>query len=114
MTKVAALEYAAQGVRVNSVGPGFIRTPLVEAALDADTLAFLETKHALGRIGTPEEVAHLTAFLASDAASFITGSYHLVDGGYTAQSRSATSEPSCAIRGAIGPFRARAGLPSVG
>ncbi len=85
MTKVAALEYATQGIRVNSVGPGFIRTPLVEANLDEDTLAFLETKHALGRIGTPEEVAHLTAFLASDAASFITGSYHLVDGGYTAQ-----------------------------
>lgn len=85
MTKVAALEYASQGIRVNSVGPGFIRTPLVEANLDEDALAFLETKHALGRIGTPEEVAHLTAFLASDAASFITGSYHLVDGGYTAQ-----------------------------
>lgn len=85
LTKVAALEYAQQGVRVNSVGPGFIQTPMVESALDAETLTFLEGKHALGRLGQAEEVAHLVAFLASDAASFITGSYHLVDGGFTAQ-----------------------------
>ena len=85
LTKNAALEYAPQGVRVNSVGPGFIQTPLLDANLDADTLEFLKGKHALGRLGQSEEVAHLVAFLASDAASFITGSYHLVDGGYTAQ-----------------------------
>lgn len=85
LTKNAALEYAAQGVRVVCVGPGFISTPLVEEHLDADTRAFLETRHAMGRMGTSEEVAALVAFLASDAASFITGSYHLVDGGYTAQ-----------------------------
>jgi NAD(P)-dependent dehydrogenase (short-subunit alcohol dehydrogenase family) len=57
----------------------------VESSLDADTLTFLESKHAMNRLGEAEEVAALAVFLASDAASFITGSYHLVDGGYTAQ-----------------------------
>lgn len=85
MTRNAALEHAPGGVRVNAVAPAFIRTPLVEGALDAPTLAFLEGKHALNRLGTPEEVAALIVFLLSDRASFITGSTHLVDGGYTAQ-----------------------------
>lgn len=84
-TKNAALEHAAAGVRVNSVGPGFIHTPLVANALDEATLKFLEGKHALNRLGKSEEVAALIVFLLSDRASFITGSYHLVDGGYTAQ-----------------------------
>jgi NAD(P)-dependent dehydrogenase (short-subunit alcohol dehydrogenase family) len=85
LTKNAALEYAEQGVRVTAVGPGFITTPLIDANLDEETQAFLAGKHSLGRLGTPDEVAALIGFLASDAASFITGSYHLVDGGYTAQ-----------------------------
>jgi len=84
-TKNAALEHAADGVRVNSVGPGFIHTPLVANALDEATLKFLEGKHALNRLGRSEEVAALIVFLLSERASFITGSYHLVDGGYTAQ-----------------------------
>lgn len=84
-TKNAALEHAAGGIRVNAVGPGFIHTPMVTNALDEATLKFLEGKHALNRLGRSEEVAALIVFLLSDRASFITGSYHLVDGGYTAQ-----------------------------
>ncbi|RFA16756.1 short-chain dehydrogenase [Subtercola boreus] len=85
LTKNAALEYGAAGVRTNAVGPGFIHTPLVDANLSDEMQAALAAKHALGRLGQPEEVASLVAFLASDAASFISGSYHLVDGGYAAQ-----------------------------
>lgn len=83
LTKTAALEHAADGIRVNAVGPGFIETPLL-AQMDQATLDALAAKHALNRLGTPAEVAALTLFLLSDRAGFITGSYHLVDGGYTA------------------------------
>ncbi|GAA1001489.1 SDR family NAD(P)-dependent oxidoreductase [Subtercola frigoramans] len=85
LTKNAALEYGARNVRTNAVGPGFIHTPLIDANLDAAAQEYLASKHALGRLGKPEEVAALVAFLVSDAASFISGSYHLVDGGYAAQ-----------------------------
>jgi NAD(P)-dependent dehydrogenase (short-subunit alcohol dehydrogenase family) len=85
LTKVAALEYTADGVRTNAVGPGFIDTPLVRSSLSPEALTALEAQHASRRLGTDKEVAALTLFLLSDAASFISGSYHLVDGGYSAQ-----------------------------
>jgi len=84
MTKAVALQVAAQGIRANSVHPGYIDTPLLsnlpEGAYDA-----LVGMHPIGRLGRAEEVGELVTFLLSDRASFITGSQHVVDGGYTAQ-----------------------------
>ncbi|GAA5226053.1 SDR family NAD(P)-dependent oxidoreductase [Paeniglutamicibacter antarcticus] len=83
LTKNAAAEYGSQGLRINAVGPGYIETPLLAAA-PKEVLDGLEAKHPLGRLGQPDEVANLTTFLLSDKASFMTGSYVLIDGGYTA------------------------------
>lgn len=85
LTKTAALEYGTRGVRINAVGPGFIHTPLIDSAMDQPTQKAIADLHAMKRMGTAEEVSALTCFLLSKEASFITGSYHLVDGGYTAQ-----------------------------
>jgi NAD(P)-dependent dehydrogenase (short-subunit alcohol dehydrogenase family) len=84
ITKNAATEYGPQGLRINAVGPGYIRTPLVESSLSPEVVQALAGKHALGRLGTAEEVAHLVSFLLSEEASFMTGGYYLIDGGYTA------------------------------
>lgn len=84
LTKAAALGYAEQGVRINSVHPGYIDTPLLKN-LSEEWYAGLVAKHPIGRLGKAEEVAELVVFLLSDKASFITGSQHTVDGGYTTQ-----------------------------
>jgi NAD(P)-dependent dehydrogenase (short-subunit alcohol dehydrogenase family) len=83
LTRNAAAEYGPKGLRINAVGPGYINTPLL-AALPSEQLDALRGKHPLGRLGTAEEVSHLVCFLLSEEASFITGGYHLIDGGYTA------------------------------
>ncbi|MEU6124719.1 SDR family NAD(P)-dependent oxidoreductase [Streptomyces sp. NPDC047123] len=83
LTKTAAVEYAARGIRVNAVAPGFIDTPLLKG--DEAQHRQLVALHPQGRLGTAEEVAELTLFLLSDRASFVNGSYHLVDGGYAAR-----------------------------
>ena len=85
LTKTAAVEYATQGIRINAVGPAFIDTPLLTNNLDAGTIGQLAGLHPINRLGSPQEVSALTCFLLSDRASFITGSYHLIDGGYTAR-----------------------------
>lgn len=83
LTRAAALAYSAQGVRVNSIHPGYVQTPLL-AVLDDPMRAAMVARHPIGRIGQPEEIAHAALFLLSEGASFMTGSALVVDGGYTA------------------------------
>ena len=85
LTEAAALEYADKKIRINSIGPGYIVTPLLTKTLDDATMKALETMHPMGRLGRSEEVAELALWLNSDKASFVTGSYYNVDGGYLAQ-----------------------------
>jgi NAD(P)-dependent dehydrogenase (short-subunit alcohol dehydrogenase family) len=85
LTKTAALEYGTKKIRVNSVGPGFIMTPLLEKNMTADALTQLKGLHALGRLGESEEVAEMVLWLSTDLASFVTGGYCAADGGYLAQ-----------------------------
>ncbi|WP_374664242.1 SDR family NAD(P)-dependent oxidoreductase [Acinetobacter sp.] len=84
LTQTLAIDYAAKGIRVNAVCPGYIDTPLLSAA-DAQQKETIAKLHPIGRLGKPEEVANVVLFLASDEASFVNGAALLVDGGYTAQ-----------------------------
>jgi len=88
LTKVAAIEFAARGIRVNAVCPGFVETPMLErvgVTSDPDRRAQIEGLHPINRLGRPEEIAGAVLYLCSDAASFVTGHALVVDGGYTAR-----------------------------
>lgn len=88
LTRAMALDHGREGVRVNAICPGYIETPLMDRWLATlpnreQTMTQLRTFHPLGRLGTPRDVAEAVFFLASDAASFISGAYLVVDGGMT-------------------------------
>lgn len=84
LTQTAAIEYAAKGIRINAIGPAYIDTPLL-GTLPDDVKAVLVGLHPIGRLGRSEEVAELVVWLSSDKASFVTGSYYPIDGGYLAR-----------------------------
>lgn len=86
LTKEWAIRYAQRGVRVVAICPGFIETKMNQPILDSpDLTAWINQQTPMGRMGKPEEVAKVAAFLASDDASYVTGAFYTVDGGWTAR-----------------------------
>jgi len=85
MTKNAAIRYATENIRVNSMHPGFIDTPMIVEVKGTDTEALILANTPMGRLGRPEEIASAIAFLVSDDASYVTGSELYADGGWTAR-----------------------------
>jgi len=85
LTKAMAVDHGRQGVRVNALVPGATDTPMIRKVLTPEAMAGLAAQHPIGRIGRPEELAQAVLFLASDDASFVTGSAMYVDGGQTAK-----------------------------
>ncbi len=84
MTRNTAVEYAAQGIRINAICPGNVLTPLLENTVSDEVKEHLAASHPMKRLGTPQEIANAAVFLASDASSFMTGALVSVDGGWTA------------------------------
>jgi NAD(P)-dependent dehydrogenase (short-subunit alcohol dehydrogenase family) len=84
LTKTAAAQYAAENIRVNSVHPGIITTPMVEEGVPIEGRNAIAALAPMKREGKPEEIAYGVLFLASDEASFMTGAELVIDGGYTA------------------------------
>ena len=84
LTQSAAIEYAASGIRINAISPGVISTPMVDD-IPTPLLEDIQSKHPMGRLGKPEEIANAVIWLCSDKASFVTGHNMVIDGGYTAQ-----------------------------
>ena len=85
LTKAVALEYAEQNIRINVVGPGYIKTPMLSGQFDEDGMNTIKKTIPMARLGEAEEVAELILWLSSTKSSFVTGSYYGVDGGYLAQ-----------------------------
>ena len=87
LTRAVALEHAQFGIRVNALVSGGVDTPLFRSTMGAtpESAAYIASLHPIGRVATPEEIAPVVLFLASDGASFITGGAIPVDGGWTAQ-----------------------------
>lgn len=87
LTKASAVEYATQGIRINAIAPGAIKTDILKAAIDAGSYSeeSIAAIHPMKRLGTPEDIANGILYLASDASTFMTGTVLFVDGGYSAQ-----------------------------